>query len=361
MNTRVLFLVNGLGLGNSTRCHGVIQSLHRQGVEIQVVTSGNGLWYFKDKKEVSRIHENESFNYASSDQGQISILGTLASSFNYLSILKRNVKRIDSILEEWSPHVVVTDSDYTSRPMKRRNIPIAALNNADMVVQQYRKFKDRPSSIRAQYLAVERMDYLYQRQVPDIVLSPSLDPSTPPLGPRCRRIGPMVRDGFMGTTEKHRASPKKVVIMLSGSSFGSPVQLRQSQYPVEIDVVGRAASWDDKETNQSVRFHGKISNTIDMLREADLVVVNGGFSAVSEMFCLKKPMVVIPVPNHAEQWINGRTIQHLGVGTMAEEEHLEQAMLAALEKIDGLHSSYKQLPPIPDGAKQAADNILALV
>ena len=44
---RILFLVNGLGLGNSTRCHAVMQRLIEHGAEIQVVTSGNGLWYFQ--------------------------------------------------------------------------------------------------------------------------------------------------------------------------------------------------------------------------------------------------------------------------------------------------------------------------
>jgi len=43
---RILFLVNGLGLGNSTRCHAVIEQLLTAGSDIEVVTSDNGLWFF---------------------------------------------------------------------------------------------------------------------------------------------------------------------------------------------------------------------------------------------------------------------------------------------------------------------------
>jgi len=43
MNERVLFLVNGLGLGNSTRCHAVIERLLERGALVTIATSGNGL------------------------------------------------------------------------------------------------------------------------------------------------------------------------------------------------------------------------------------------------------------------------------------------------------------------------------
>ena len=41
---RVLFLVNGLGLGNATRCHAIMQKLGEAGVGCEVATSGSGLW-----------------------------------------------------------------------------------------------------------------------------------------------------------------------------------------------------------------------------------------------------------------------------------------------------------------------------
>jgi hypothetical protein len=44
-----LFLVNGLGLGNSTRCHAVMQELAEGGCRLHVLTSGNGFNYFNDK------------------------------------------------------------------------------------------------------------------------------------------------------------------------------------------------------------------------------------------------------------------------------------------------------------------------
>ena len=75
---RILFLVNGLGLGNSTRCHAVMQRLLRRGAEIQIVTSGNGLWYFRSMPELAQLHEVESLYYGVKD-GRISIARTLTA------------------------------------------------------------------------------------------------------------------------------------------------------------------------------------------------------------------------------------------------------------------------------------------
>jgi GtrA-like protein len=43
----------------------------------------------------------------------------------------------------------------------------------------YRRFKDRPRSIRAQFWCVEEPDYIFHRVVPDLVISPTLDPLLP--------------------------------------------------------------------------------------------------------------------------------------------------------------------------------------
>lgn len=42
--TVILFAVNGLGMGNSTRCHVVIQRLAAD-AEVHVITSGNRLFF----------------------------------------------------------------------------------------------------------------------------------------------------------------------------------------------------------------------------------------------------------------------------------------------------------------------------
>ena len=57
----------------------------------------------------------------------------------------------------------------------------------------------------------------------------------------------------------------------------------------------------------------------DLLARADALVINAGYSAVSEAFVLRKPVFVVPVPGHAEQFVNACLVKDLGLGFMAVE------------------------------------------
>ena len=51
---KILFIVNGLGMGNATRCHSIIEILDEHDYLTDVVTSGNGLEYFT-KVKINKI------------------------------------------------------------------------------------------------------------------------------------------------------------------------------------------------------------------------------------------------------------------------------------------------------------------
>src|SRR5262249_36859650 len=107
--TTVLFLVSGLGLGNSTRCHAVIQCLRDFGAVVFVATSENGLWYFADKPEIERVFEMGSLYYGKKD-GRLSVGATLASLMDFLRIQRRNSELIERVVNHVRPDVVVSDS-----------------------------------------------------------------------------------------------------------------------------------------------------------------------------------------------------------------------------------------------------------
>lgn len=359
MNPRVLFLVNGLGLGNSTRCHAIIQRLAEAGAEVRVVTSGNGGWYFADKPEVGPLIEVPSLQYGKKD-GHISIAATLSAAARMVAAVREADRVVAGALAAFEPHAVVTDSTYAVRSVKAAGLPLIALNNADMVVRGMARHRDWPLSVLPQFACIELLDFLFHRLVPDLVISPRLDPADRAEGGPCRAVAPIVRRQCQPCPIGD-APPRRVVIMLSGSAFGSQVNLARLHSEIEIDVIGRDAPAGGAPVPGNVTFHGRLRDSTALLARADLLIVNGGFSAVSEALCLRKPMVVIPVPRHAEQWANGRTIAALGVGISAEETALEGAMETALARIGDFRAAYRALPPLGDGAAEAAELIFKLL
>ena len=353
---RVLFLVNGLGLGNATRCHAIMQKLGEAGVGCEVATSGNGLWYFRQQRDVGEPVELKSLHYGTAHD-RISVVRTILSTPEYIAAIRSNARLIETLMDSLKPDAVVTDSTYLPRRGRTRQVPFLAVNNADVVHTLYRRYADRPKSIRLQFHAVEELDFLYHRLVPDVSLSPRLDtPAETPAAPYYR-IGPIVRPACRPSLTS--GPPKRILFMLSGSRFGAAVNLKRAPANCSVDIVGGAAP--EGLVPERCRYLGRVLNTPELAAEADMLVVNGGFSAVSEAFVMRKPLIVIPVPNHAEQWVNARTICELGVGMMADDKDLDDALTRGLARIESFRAAYARLPNAPDGAEQAAGRILEAV
>jgi UDP:flavonoid glycosyltransferase YjiC (YdhE family) len=349
----VLFLVNGVGLGNATRCHAIMQKLDEAGVGCSVATSGNGLWYFRQQQGVGEPVELNALHYGTAD-GRLSMVRTLLSAPAYVAAIRGNGHIIETAMDRLQPDALVTDSTYLHRRGRTRQVPLLAVNNADVVHALYWRYTDRPQSIRLQFHGVEELDFFYHRMVPDVSLSPRLDTTAEVPPAPYFPIGPIVRRACRPSLINGR--PKRILIMLSGSRFGSLVNLTRAPTNCGVDIVGRAAPHGP--VPEGCRYLGRVLNTPELAAEADLLVVNGGFSAISEAFVMRKPLIVIPVPNHAEQWVNARTICELGVGMMAREEDLEDALTQALARIESFRAAYARLPTAPDGAQQAAGRIL---
>ena len=335
-----------------------MEHLIERGIRVHVLTSGNGLTYFSSHTELASLTPMEAFGYSGKD-GRVSGWRTFCALHTLYSQATAKRRQLDRLLEHVPIDLAVTDSEYTTSPLRRRGIPVIGLNNADVVVSEYLKGPRMPSDIRGHFWLVEYADYLFHRTFCDLVISPSLV-SSPPRYPRIHRVGPIVRRSVLEAGYARRESVgtpgnvKSLVFMLSGSVFASKIALNGEDYPFHIDVIGRAG-----ESTGKVTFHGRIMDNSRFLQKADALVINGGFSAVSEAVVLNKPTFVIPVPGHAEQHLNARALRDMGYGYVVREGEV-------MDKLKELYQANQwtgMQPKAPiagaDGARQAADIIAA--
>ena len=361
MSRTCLFLINGLGLGNSTRCHAVIECLVDAGCQVHVVTSQSGLAYFKGRDCVRSLTPMESFYYSTSG-GKISGWSTWSSLGAMLRIARLKRLQLDHVLSRINPDVVVTDSEYALAPARRRGIPIIGLNTSEMVVSEFLRSRGSPRGLRSHFWLIEFSDYLFHRHYCDLVLSPfPLRRAT--RHRKFRRIGLIVRRELRRRAEalpsRPRLTPRqlrKVVFMLSGSVHASQVSFDGFQLPFRVEVVGRTG-----ESRGALTYHGRTMDNIDLLLGADALVINGGYSAVSEAFLLRKPVFVVPVPGHAEQFVNSCLVRDLGLGFVATESDVLAQLLRAHAT-----DTWPELNPMPatfelDGAREAAEGILGFL
>jgi UDP:flavonoid glycosyltransferase YjiC (YdhE family) len=354
-----LFIINGLGLGNSTRCYAVMEALADSGCSLHVLTSGNGLAFFQNKPFVQSLTPMEAFFYSGSSGG-ISGWATLKSLRSLGSIAKSKRKQLDRLLDQLQPDVAVIDSEYAIAPLRRRGIPVIALNTSEMIVTEYLKRRPAPGTL-SHFWFIEYTDYLFHKHFCDLVLSP-FPLQTPTRNRRFRRVGLVVRSTVRTWVPRNSElgfSPprqiRKVVFMLSGSVHASRIHFEQYQLPFQVEVVGRPG-----ESRNNLTYHGRRMDNEALLAAADVLVINGGYSAVSEAFALRKPVFVIPVPGHAEQYVNACLVSDLGLGFMATEHDVLPQLLNMYRQNEW--TGLKQMPTAFEinGAEQAAEMIIAM-
>ena len=349
---KLLFIVNGLGLGNSSRCDSIIQALIPLGFEVDVLTSNNGVYYFRNRDYVSNLYQFRSLYYGSSE-GKLSVWRTIGSVPDFLRILISNVGYLKNLVRKNDYRAFVIDSDYSIMFLRKSlRKPIIALNNADVVIEECKKLPRLPKSIWMQYL-IEHCDNLYHRIVPDIVLSPSILPKESKRE-SLRHFPPFVRQGLEIREPCHEV--RNILVMLSGTIFGANTEFlnRMSfRTGMRVDVVGR-----DGESTSCITYHGKIYANEDIINNADLMVVNGGFSAVSEAIVLRKPVVVIPVENHAEQFINGRIVEDSGLGLVATMENIDVMIQKMIENYGEFVDAHERFN-CPRGGAEGAGRAIA--
>jgi UDP:flavonoid glycosyltransferase YjiC (YdhE family) len=359
MSTSCLFVINGLGLGNSTRCAAVIELLAAAGCKVHVLTSGNGLSFFEGNPCVESLNSMASLYYSTTG-GQISGWATIKSICSLAKLAKAKRDSLALLLDKISPDVAVIDSEYAISPLRRRHIPIIAINNSEVVVTEYLKRRSEAKNISSHFWLVEFSDYLFHRHYCDLVLSP-FPARTPTRHSKFKRIGlivrPAVKELVMSASSKESLSPRQlrtVVFMLSGSTHATEVDFKGRHFPFAVEVIGRSG-----ESNGNVTFHGRQMNNTALLARADALVINGGYSALSEAFAFSKPTFVLPVPGHAEQFINASLAVEFGLGFSVTEHDV-------LDRLFEMHRQDRWIgrKPMPEafeinGDVEAAEAILA--
>ncbi|MBN1471315.1 MAG: hypothetical protein JW925_06015 [Syntrophaceae bacterium] len=319
-NKRILFIVNGLGMGNSTRCHAIIENLHHRGYAIDVITSGNGMDYFRHHiSSISDLIEFKSLFYTKF-KGKLSIGGTILSIPVLAFLYIQNICVLYKTFKNKSYDAVVIDSDYTILLLRIIfNIPVFAINNADVVVREMKKLDKIPRKILMQFM-VEKMDYWFHRVFVDFVLSPTILEWNSHSHANIHHFPPFIRSGLTVTTGTKKVH--NILIMLSGSQFSTDVRFIENKpyFPnMTINVMGRNGS-----STRELQYLGKLYDNKSYLNMADILIINAGFSAVSEAVLLRKPCVIIPIDHHAEQHVNARIMEQEGYALVANIDNVWQ-------------------------------------
>lgn len=303
-------------MGNASRVFAIAQAIHRKcpQAEIHFFTWGRGHEFLRKAISASGapLHLHELAVFPWPKPSRVPGLRSLRMAASFARAYLKNTRRLRAAMRELEPGAVLLDSDYHFAAFFGRRAKLFYLGQAIDVVARARHLGYRPRGFiaRLSFFACEVLDGLLQRLVSDKVFVPSFLESEPEEGGsgRALRVPLIVREEFRAAGAKN-ASVKSVAVT-SGSG-------------IESDRIDGLVAAIGASRFSSPREETRLTSPEDF-QAGEFVVIQGGLTSISECIALRKPMLVVPIRGRAEQEVNARTVERLGLGFACEKRELPE-------------------------------------
>jgi uncharacterized protein (TIGR00661 family) len=349
---RILYGVNGEGMGHATRSEVVIGSLLASN-DVRVVASGAAFRHLRER--LPRVDEIFGPTFAM-EEGQIRRWATVRQNVqNAAHELPDTVKRWVAEVDEWKPDIAITDFEpLTGIYARRTHTPMIAVDNINML--------DRCRH-DAEIIGAERQDYMLARAITHSMVPGAVEYIvTTFFKPPLRRQGttlvpPIIRPEIVD------ARPEDGDHLVVYSS-GDPHLLDALRaLDLRARVYGMRGGPDEIEVEGKIELRPRSSEDfVESLRTSRGVIAGGGFSLLSEAVYLGKPILALPLRGQFEQTMNARYVQRLGYGLCAEtaNEEVVREFVERLPEFSSALAGYEQegnehtLRTIAERASEAA-------
>jgi len=358
---RVYFAPCGVGLGHVSRCEPVIRALLASGSEVAVSTYSDGLDYAKRKG--FRIMQTVPIGFRVKPDGTVDFKMTAARSglsLGVRTVIRQTLREIRN-LRSFRPEVVVSDSRATPL-IAARLLGIPSI----LILNQYRiNIVRRPSIHRLTvfdsiFFIIANLLWIFVRTLigkiwalAKVIVIPDIPPPyTISIGnlsiPRryqskVKLVGPMVTmraDDLPSQEElKRRLGFQSGRPLIYAAISGPRVERTYladklvrilSGFPDDYQVVLSRANPDGGVTPTMIGrvvVYDWIENEFQFMKACDLVVSRAGHGTIMKALALAKPMILIPIPDHTEQYGNAQRAAAIGVARVLPQESLSAETL----------------------------------
>ena len=331
---RVLYGVNGEGMGHATRSQVVIESLLELH-EVRVVASGAAFDYLSGV--LTDVEEIQGAKFVMED-GEIRRWATVRQNVSEIgSAAPSSIRRWIEMTREWRPDVVVTDFEPLSAIYARAaRTPLIAVDNINMLDRCVHD---------AEIVDGHREDFTLARAVTRSMVPNAVNYLVttffyPKLAKgQTRLVPPILRRAIVAAEPE----PGDHLLIYSSGEESALAALRASGVPCR--VYGMRGGPAEGTTDGNLEFKPRSNEGfVEDLRTARGVVAGGGFSLMSEAVYLGKPMLAMPLVGQFEQLMNSRYLERDGYGVSATELTAEilDRFLTGLDGFEDRLAGYEQ-------------------
>lgn len=300
---RILYAVNGEGMGHAVRSKVVIENLIKKNHDV-VVIAGDRAFNFLSK-HFKNVYNIECYNIVYKDNAVQNIDTTIATFKKFPSALKKNLKNLLVLMITFEPEIVITDfepfSNFVSKLFK---IPVLSIDNMSII----KKAKihvptfDFHSFLTARVAMKTFMRINANKYIITTFFYPDLkNPKDTVLVP------PILRPEIL------RTKPKKGEHILVYQTSATNKKLLSVMKRIKEKFIVYGFNINKKDKNLVFRKFSE-KGFIDDMAASKAIIINGGFTVLGEALYLHKPILSIPVGRQFEQILNAYYVKKLGYG-----------------------------------------------
>ena len=328
---RIFYSVCGEGMGHAIRSSVILEHLTKK-YDVYIFSSERAYEFLSNKFD--NVFEIGGFNTVYENN----VVRTKKTFFKALKANPTNLKEGYNVLykecKRIKPNIIISDfENYASMLSKLMNIPLISLDNIHMLTQcEY----DYPPHHRADMLTAKAVTKSYilrpKRHIITTFFYPPLKhPNMTALYP------PVLREEIM------KLEPVGGDHVLVYQTAESSINLMEELKKLDYKFIVYGFNKDDVDENLTYRSFNEKQIFEDM-RTAKAIIVNGGFTMISEAIYLKKPIYCTPAHKNFEQILNGFYVEKLGFGEYHDDLDVNK-IEGFLDNLDKYQENLNKVEP----------------
>jgi len=351
-----------IGLGHITRAYPIAQELNSRHITTVFSTYLDGLEFAK--RNHLPTFEAVPINFKVTNDGEIDFKLTAATSGFSLGIrtLLRQLTQEIRFMKTFKPDVVFSDSRISSLVAGwLLRIPVVLMLNQYRIEIIRRPSNKKLTKFDRFFFIIANLGWLFVRTAIQMVWGKSriilipdlLDPYTISLGnlaiPRryngkIKLIGPIVRNehrnGSSLLTNETGPSKKKPQIYAAVSGPKIERQVLNtiligalSHLSKKYDIVlskGDPQGKTKPKEMKGIQVFDWIRNQEDCMKASDVIIGRAGHGIIMKSLTYGKPMLLIPIPDHTEQYGNSKRAESMGVAKVLDQNKVNFRKLDTL-------------------------------
>jgi uncharacterized protein (TIGR00661 family) len=302
----LFYAVAGEGNGHAIRSKTIIEELKKKHA-VHIFSHGKGYTYLKQYYPVARIL---GFHMYYINNTVSSFFTTLINLVKFPFMLLASLQYPYYFLKE-KPAAAITDFEpFLCYWSKLFNVPCISIDNQHSITDTV------VDNVPKQFFA-----RIYSQAVIKLFIPNPTKKIITTFFPEKQKqrnvfvVPPIIRKEVQKLTPAKNNHMNHILVYQTSQSYKKMFPVLKS-LPYAFIIYG----FNKESVERNLVFKKfNTENYIEDVRTADAVIINGGFTVLSEALYLKKPIFAIPIKRQYEQILNGYYLQKQGYGVAVKE------------------------------------------